>query len=434
MKPNSTKKMWGVLIALAMMFVSNADAQTFKSDYATKLVLASGGVSPANTLTMIAPTLASSYTLTFPATAGTNGYMLTTDGSGNLSWTNPSTGITLAGDITGSAGANVIAATAAAGNHAVTAINLGTASTLNADILKYDASLKVASSQLGVDLTHANTWTGVQTLPTSSAQGNNLISGINNGTASSLNADPLKHDATLTVASNQIGIDLTHANNWTGAQTITGANKFIYVDGNQTAGFVLTENASGVATWTNPSLGITLAGDITGPAGTNVIAATAAAGNHAVTAINLGTASTLNADILKYDATLKVASNQIGVDLSHANTWTGTQTFGAIAATSASVSVTTPTQNNLAVGVANSYYQISSTAAADLTGIVAGATGRVIVLENTGTFYINLRHLNASSSAANQIYIPGGGDILLGPSGTATLIYNGTNWKVVATS
>ncbi len=153
-----------------------------------------------------------------------------------------------------------------------------------------------------------------------------------------------------------------------------------------------------------------------------------------MTAINLGTASTLNADILKYDATLKVASNQLGIDLAHANTWTGTQTLGAHAFTSASVSVATPTQNNLIVGVANSYYQISSTAAADLTGIVAGATGRVVVLENTGTFYINLRHLNASSTAANQIYIPGGGDILLGPSGTVTLIYNGTNWKVVATS
>ncbi len=327
MRTNSTKQITIAFIALVVMFASHADAQTFKSDYATRLVLASGSISPTNTISIQAPVLGSSYTLTFPATAGTSGYMLTTDGAGVLSWTNPSTGITLAGDIIGSAGANTIAATAAAGNDAVTAINLGTASSLKADILKYDVSLKVAANQLGVDLTHANTWTGVQTLPTSAAQGNNIIGGLNNGTASSLNADALKYDATLKVVSNQLGIDLTHANNWTGAQTITGAGKLIYVDGNQTAGFVLTENASGVATWANPSSAITLAGDITGPAGTNVIAGTAAAGNHAVTAINLGTASTLNADILKYDATLKVAGNQLGIDLTHANNWTGAQTI-----------------------------------------------------------------------------------------------------------
>ncbi|HAU30351.1 TPA: hypothetical protein DCW54_01835 [Candidatus Dependentiae bacterium] len=49
---------------------------------------------PANTrkITIQAPTtMASSYTLTLPTTAGTNGYALTTDGTGILGWTNVST-------------------------------------------------------------------------------------------------------------------------------------------------------------------------------------------------------------------------------------------------------------------------------------------------------------------------------------------------------
>ena len=42
----------------------------------------------AHKITISAPTLASDYTMVFPATAGSFGYALTTDGSGNLSWAN----------------------------------------------------------------------------------------------------------------------------------------------------------------------------------------------------------------------------------------------------------------------------------------------------------------------------------------------------------
>lgn len=118
------KKLITALFVL-MMICSVSFAQTYKPDYATKVVLAGGGTSLVNTTTLLAPGGLSN-TITLPATAPTLGYVLTTDGSGNLSFTNPLTGITLAGDITGPAGTNVIAATAAAGNRAVTAINLGT--------------------------------------------------------------------------------------------------------------------------------------------------------------------------------------------------------------------------------------------------------------------------------------------------------------------
>lgn len=44
------------------------------------------GGNSTNCVTLIAPTLGSSYTLTLPTTAGTNNYVLQTDGSGNCSW------------------------------------------------------------------------------------------------------------------------------------------------------------------------------------------------------------------------------------------------------------------------------------------------------------------------------------------------------------
>ena len=44
------------------------------------------------TITMAAPSSVTSYSLTWPSAVGTNGYLLSTDGSGNLSWVAPSAG------------------------------------------------------------------------------------------------------------------------------------------------------------------------------------------------------------------------------------------------------------------------------------------------------------------------------------------------------
>jgi len=44
-------------------------------------------------VSLLAPTLAASYSLTLPTDDGTSGQVLTTDGSGVLSWTSPATGL-----------------------------------------------------------------------------------------------------------------------------------------------------------------------------------------------------------------------------------------------------------------------------------------------------------------------------------------------------
>lgn len=71
--------------------ITNA-ASVAASNISTRNVLLSD--SDSNTITLRAPTdvTSSNYSLTFPATAGSSGNVLSTDGSGNLSWIPPTTG------------------------------------------------------------------------------------------------------------------------------------------------------------------------------------------------------------------------------------------------------------------------------------------------------------------------------------------------------
>lgn len=54
-----------------------------------------------NTSTLVAPTLGANYTLTFPTTAGTSGNILTTTGSGTLTWSTTSSGLSSLNGMTG---------------------------------------------------------------------------------------------------------------------------------------------------------------------------------------------------------------------------------------------------------------------------------------------------------------------------------------------
>jgi hypothetical protein len=453
MKTNHIK---AALVIALMMSCSTAFAQLYKTDFTTKIVLTNTGfpANPLNVVTLTAPAaMTGPLTLVLPPNAGTSGYMLTTNGAGITSWTDPTVGITLTGDVIGAVGANTINASAPAGNHAVTAINLANASTLNADVLKHDATLTVAGNQLGIDLTHANNWTGQQTITLPSGfkyvdgnqgagkvgwvltedingvgawsnpgsivtltgdvnglanantvnsvqlnAGPSIALAINNNAAPSINGNQVNHDATLKTAAGTpfaLGIDLAHDNLWASTQTfggvgkglivgnngvttdatltVNGANGFKYVDGNQTAGWVLTESAAGVAKWADPSLAITLAGDVTGPAGTNTVAkingvplgsTTATAGNLLIgsgsqwvstgltgdvsltaaglahvnsvqtaagpsiaTAINGNTAPSLNGQQVSHDATLAITGNNIGINLANSNSWNSLQTY-----------------------------------------------------------------------------------------------------------
>src|SRR5450631_1699624 len=92
-----------ILILMLAFAATSAKSQTFKTDFATQLVLAGGGTDPAHTLTLLATAGAAPITLTFPNAASAATYVLSSDGAGHLTWGNAAAGITLAGDVTGAA-------------------------------------------------------------------------------------------------------------------------------------------------------------------------------------------------------------------------------------------------------------------------------------------------------------------------------------------
>lgn len=75
----------------------------------------------------------------------------------------------------------------------------------------------------------------------------------------------------------------------------------------------------------------------------------------------------------------------------------------------------TANQNNYApTGHADVFrFRISSDAIRDITGLVGGAAGRIIVLDNVGSFNINLLHENGASTAANRFSLPYGANMHL---------------------
>ena len=82
----------------------------------------------------------------------------------------------------------------------------------------------------------------------------------------------------------------------------------------------------------------------------------------------------------------------------------------------------------------SSRLRISSDAARDITGLVAGATDEVIAISNIGSFAITLKHESASSTAANRFWMPSLADHALSAGAGCVLCYDGTlaRWTVVS--
>jgi hypothetical protein len=99
----------------------------------------------------------------------------------------------------------------------------------------------------------------------------------------------------------------------------------------------------------------------------------------------------------------------------------------------ATASQLTADANDLALPTGD-VIDISSNAARNVTGIVARAAGTGILLVNTGSHAITLRHESASSSSANRITVPWAGDYVLSANGGAAVLvyFSGTSrWRVI---
>ena len=91
-------------------------------------------------------------------------------------------------------------------------------------------------------------------------------------------------------------------------------------------------------------------------------------------------------------------------------------------------------QNNYALPAATDIVRIAGTAARNVTGFAAGASGQAILIINVGSYAITLKHQSASSTAANRLIVPWAGDYVMDAAGGAALIvYDATDsrWRVV---
>jgi hypothetical protein len=93
----------------------------------------------------------------------------------------------------------------------------------------------------------------------------------------------------------------------------------------------------------------------------------------------------------------------------------------------------TADQNDYAIGTGD-IFRVSASAARNITGIAAGVDGQAILLVNTGSFAITLKHESTSSTAANRFTVPWAGDYVMSANGGAALLVYFTassRWRVV---
>lgn len=102
-----------------------------------------------------------------------------------------------------------------------------------------------------------------------------------------------------------------------------------------------------------------------------------------------------------------------------------------------SVSVLSPAQivantddYNPATLATHGILRINSDAARNITGIVAGTAGDMLLLINIGAFTITLVH-DATSTAANRFFCPGSASVLLRANGFVWIYYDGLSRKSV---
>ncbi|MGE3799448.1 MAG: beta strand repeat-containing protein, partial [Candidatus Kapaibacterium sp.] len=159
---------------------------------------------------------------------------------------------------------------------------------------------------LGIDLTNANTWTATQTLPVTAAQGDALIASTNAGTT--------------TIDAARIGAGLTDAQ----------VNDNLTINGGTVDATPIGATTPSTGAFTTIT-GTTITGTALPSGSTSTDLVTSNGG-----ALETRTVASLGGSIaVSTDATLTgdgTTGNPLGIDLTNANTWTGTQTLPVTAA------------------------------------------------------------------------------------------------------
>jgi hypothetical protein len=482
------------LLAAATLLLTAAlpaSAQTYKPDWATKMVLAKSGNDPSKTVTILAGANSSNLTLTLPAAApGGNGYLLSATTGGVMSWVDAAASVTLAGDVTGAANANTVAKI-----NGVT-LGTGTATPSNAFMMLYNGtnsaweghamsgditidntgataigSGKVTSAMI-LDGTIANAdvasnaaIAGTKISPDFGAQAVTTTGNISTtGSGTVTSAGLLTASAGLTAAGtvtlsglNSAGVVHTDGSGVLSTSTIVNADvasnaAIAYSKLNLTGGIVNADvNASAAIAYSKLNLSNSIvAGDLTSGSVTSakildgeivnadINASAAIAGTKispdfgAQAVTTSGNFSTTGSGTVT-SAGLMTASAGLSV--------TGTSTLAAVKMSQATVSTANATEDDYAIGTANSYYYLASTATSGtvVSSLAGGVDGRVIVLVNNGAKNITLLNDDgATGTAANRFKFAGvaGDNLIIAPDGVVTLVYDGTStnhrWRLVS--
>lgn len=99
------------------------------------------------------------------------------------------------------------------------------------------------------------------------------------------------------------------------------------------------------------------------------------------------------------------------------------------------VKAQTGSMDNFAIGNA-SVVQFTGSSAGNLTGMTPPETAksRIVIITNTGSAIITLKHESGSSTATNRFHLAAGGDYLLAPDQSIIVVYESSRWRGAASS
>ncbi len=465
MKTNKIAMLAFVITASSAMLLSTAArSQTYKADFATKTVLASGGTDITNTITLAAPSgVTAPFKLTWPGAEPTGaGYILTAGTDGGMSWADPATmlNVTLAGDVTGASNANTVVkingtplgtTTATSGNLLIGdgskwnteamsgdvtidhtgATTIGAGKVTNADLANstmdftstggtLTASGTVAlggSPNYDLNLSHSNVWLAGQTIQTpASGPGSGTPLQLTNASTTSGALDVNGSGGTWYVTNTGAGT-FSSVSAGSGAISTTGAvtgGSGSALDATAGAGGTVTiGNGNGVTTpYSTTTLdgNVTFGGTVTLPSGSVTASSLALADNTVLIGGNDGFAhaQTLGTDISTTDAgavTVKSATGATGFSVTNL-----TQTNGALNNTGSLHTTGGDVNINTLVGSGNVH--IGDTTNAGIISIgnsastnnIAGTTGITGPTTVTGaTTVTGTTNINTTGTAATTI-------------------------------
>jgi hypothetical protein len=318
-------------------------------------------------------------------------------------------------------------------------VALGGALTLDANI-QHDATLAgigTTANKLKIDLTNANTWTGVQSFPAASIPNATLVNssitinngpGISGGALVSLGGSlTINNTGVLTVSGSGL-VTSTGGQNPTIGLT-TGTNgQVLTSNGVASSWNALTTDATMIGNGTTTSFGINLNnantwvgiqtfpnGSITNAelqnASLNVNTGTGLSGGGNVA---LGGTLTLDANI-QHDASLSgigTTGNQLTINTGNANNWTATQTFPAGSITIGELEAGATFTVNAGTGLSGGGTSIlGGSVTLNNTGVlsITGTANQVIASASTGNVTLSLPQNidNGASPQFNNVNLTG---------------------------